>query len=158
VVYPCPVNPPSGECPYDGETCSYDGECGTTCECEGGEWGCFGNPCPPPLQVCPSNPPTGGTSCAGEGGETCDYSNGTCEGEQCSCDGSVWSCSAFACPPPPPTTCPTFPPTQGTACSAIGDDCVYYVNGECNQESCECFPSGSWSCSYAVGCPEDAGP
>jgi len=106
---------------------------------------------------CPSSPPAAGSACAGEEGLVCSYGDGTCGGEECTCEGGEWSCGIGGCPPPPPPVevCPTFPPEDGSACNSTGDNCTYYVNGDCNQESCECLGSGSWSCAFAVECGED---
>jgi hypothetical protein len=152
---PCPVDPPSGTCPYDGQSCGYGGTCGTTCECDSGEWGCFALPCPPP--VCPTTAPSNATSCAGEDGLSCSYPSGTCGDEECDCANDAWSCVIGICTPPPPA-CPTFPPSVGSACSTSPGDCIYDVNGPCNQEACDCDPvEGTWNCSFSVGCGDDAG-
>jgi hypothetical protein len=155
---PCPSGFPTGQCSQEGQTCGYgdNDTCGTTCQCEGGEWGCYPDPCvPPPPPACPPTAPPTGSSCPNGDGLLCDYSSGaTCNGVQCSCDGSLWTCAGLTCPPPP--SCPTFPPAAGTACSDIYDSCVYYINGTCNEETCECDPSGSWTCTHATGC-DDAG-
>jgi hypothetical protein len=158
----CPgVAPTGGSCSGEGENCDYgDGNgCGVSCQCNGGQWNCFADPCidpPPPPPVCPPVAPASNSSCAGDYGQLCDYSNGSsCSGEQCTCDGNVWTCGTLSCPPP--QQCPTFPPSNQDSCTDLGDSCVYYVNGDCNEETCNCF-SGVWSCSYSEGCNfEDAG-
>jgi hypothetical protein len=163
---PCPVDSPTGACADNGEVCSYPGgiggACGTSCECENGEWGCFADPClPPPPPACPPTAPSSSSSCAGENGLSCGYSIGTCGSEQCDCENDAWQCAIGICtppPPPPPPACPTFPPSSNTACSADVGECIYDVNGDCNQESCNCDPYyGTWSCVFSVGCADDAG-
>jgi hypothetical protein len=51
--------------------------------------------------------------------------------------------------------CPQYPPQSGTACFGQGD-CFYSEGGSCDEEDCECGPSGIWFCSYSI-CA-DAGP
>jgi hypothetical protein len=146
---PCPPVPPSGTCFSSGQTCDYPGACGgEECECDGNQWECFGQVCPPP--ECPPGPPPPGSSCAPDpDGTTCDYSGPDCSTEECTCESSVWECGGSGgCPPP---SCPVFPPGDGTACdpSEIGQECQYFVNGDCDQAFCECDPSGTWSCEYS---------
>lgn len=164
----CPPVPGEGYCSY-GEQCDYGTGCGAEfCSCDSsGNWQCVSPVCPPP--ECPPGPPYSGTSCNYEG-ETCNYgSNGGNCGETCSCGayfggvdgGSLeWQCYADPCPPP---VCPSYAPQTGTACAGIGTYCYYPDDaGACSGETCECDPSGIWSCTEGGFCdagapPPDAG-
>lgn len=163
----CPPAPGEGSC-SSGEQCNYGSGCSAEyCSCDSaGTWQCISPECPPP--ECPPGAPYDGTSCNYEG-QTCDYgSNGGTCGETCSCtyfggpDGGslAWQCYADPCPPP---VCPSYAPQAGTACAGIGTYCYYPDDaGSCSGETCECDPSGIWSCTYGGFCdagapPPDAG-
>jgi hypothetical protein len=164
----CPPVPGEGSCSY-GEQCSYGSGCNAEyCSCDSaGSWQCISPTCPPP--VCPPSVPYNGESCGYEG-QTCDYgSNGGTCGETCTCGayfgnydgGSLeWQCYADPCPPP---VCPSYPPQPGTACGSTGTYCYYPDDaGSCSGETCECDPSGIWSCTIGGFCdagapPPDAG-
>jgi hypothetical protein len=164
----CPPVPGEGPCSY-GEQCGYGTGCGAEdCSCDSsGNWQCVTPVCPPP--ECPPGAPSSGTSCEYEG-QSCGYgSNGGGCGETCECNaffggtdaGSLeWQCYADPCPPP---VCPPTAPNEGTACSSIGSYCYYPDDaGVCTGETCQCDPSGIWSCSFGDFCdagapPPDAG-
>jgi hypothetical protein len=154
----CPPQPGEGSCNY-GEQCNYGSGCSAEyCSCDSsGNWQCVSPDCPPP--VCPPGAPYSGESCNDEG-ESCNYgSNGGGCGETCSCYGEfdgglslVWQCYADPCPPP---VCPSGAPQPGTACGSVGTYCYYPDDAGCSGETCECDPSGIWSCTYGGFC--DAG-
>jgi hypothetical protein len=160
----CPPQPGEGSCSY-GEQCSYGTGCNAEyCSCDStGNWQCVSPTCPPP--VCPPSAPYNGESCGYEG-QTCDYgSNGGSCGETCQCtayfgnyDGGslAWQCYAAPCPPP---VCPTYAPQAGTACASTGTYCYYPDDaGSCSGETCECDPSGIWSCGFGGFCDAGAPP
>lgn len=162
----CPPQPGEGACGY-GEQCTYGSGCDAEyCSCDSsGNWQCVSPECPPP--ECPPGAPYSGTSCNYEG-QTCNYgSNGGACGDTCTCatfyDGTdagslEWQCYADPCPPP---VCPSGAPQPGTACSSLGTYCYYPDDAGCSGETCECDPSGIWSCTYGGFCdgggPVDAG-
>lgn len=95
---------------------------------------------------CSPEPPTG--YCAYDG-QVCDYSVGSCGGEQCVCENGEWECAVGTCPPP---SCPPAPPPPGTACSDEGLSCGWGNNGGgCGGEQCDCY-AGYWECSIST-CP-----
>jgi hypothetical protein len=151
------------------EVCTSPGGCGGECYCNGGAWECpvCGDDVdayPPPDGpdgVCPASPPTSGDGCS-PGGLYCPYggSQGDC-GETCLCtnvysgNNGTWQCSADPCSPP--SSCPTDPPTSGTACDGVPGTCEYggYGDALCG-EGCYCDSADVWSCG-PTEC-RDAGP
>jgi hypothetical protein len=101
---------------------------------------------------CPESPPTPQTSCFADGAD-CSYGSAEGCGESCVCQDGVWSCAE---PPCSEEACPPAPPQSETACQGAGSACLYPINGACENEECDCEPSGSWYC-YPNDCIGDGG-
>jgi hypothetical protein len=123
--------------------------------CNGSDAGspCSGPSCGPgspgdagPDDACPAAIPQPLTECAVSPLVTCSYGGQPCSGGVAYyCSGYHWFLQAQVCGNPGPS-CPTYPPPQGTSCSAYGYgfQCDYGVVCDAGQTSATCT-NGQWS-------------